>query len=114
MKPVKSALPLAKWLFRIAILTFISYHYKEEILTWNFKNLEYITILGITFFAILLFIGGFLKSSSISVISGLLIFLLAILKLILDYPDGLNTEMFLFIVLGFYFFASGNYYYLKN
>ncbi|MBN2891416.1 MAG: hypothetical protein JXL97_06090 [Bacteroidales bacterium] len=112
MKPLKAALPIGKWMLRLSLVLFIYYVYKDTILSFEFKNLEYITILGLSVFVLLLFIGGFLKNNSLSVISGLLIFILSTIKLVLGLP-GLEAEMFMFIAIGFYFMASGNFNYIK-
>jgi hypothetical protein len=113
MKPVKALSPVAKWLFRLTLLSIIYFAYKDLLIESDFKNINYIIILGISFFSLLLFIGGFLTKSSLTVISGLIIFLLATIKLVLDLPD-INTLMIIFISLGFYFLTTGNYSYLKK
>ena len=112
MKPVKGALKIAKWILRLSLLLFLYFEYKEFILKWDFNNIEYITILGISVFSILLFFGGFLKKSSLSVISGLLLLLFGIVKIIIAVE--IEPEMFFFIAIGFYFFTSGNYNYFRK
>ena len=111
MKPVKVTLRLSKWTLRLSLLLFIYFVYKDIILEFNFNNIEYITILGLAVFSVLLFFGGFLKKSSLTVVSGLLIFLLGIIKLIIG--ADFEAEMFFFITIGFYFLSSGNYYYFR-
>lgn len=112
MKPLKGIFPLAKWLLRLSLLSFIYLVYFDFILNWDFTNIEYITILSIAFFSVLLIFGGFMKKNSLSVISGLIIFLLSILKIILSLPE-IEAEMIFFSVIGLYFMSSGNYLYRR-
>jgi hypothetical protein len=111
MKPIKSLVPLAKWLLRIAALGII---YKEghfdTAVTFSFNGLSYFIALLSVIFVIMLFIGGFLKNSNLTVVSGLLILTLSLI--ILFAQIGFSIPGLLSILplgtIGFYFMARGN------
>jgi hypothetical protein len=111
MKPVKSLVPLAKWLLRIAAIGIV---YKSgdfaTALTLSFKGISYFFSLAFVVFVVLLFIGGFLKNSNLTVLSGLL--LLGLSLLVLFVQIGFSIPGLLSILpiatIGFYFMARGN------
>ena len=80
----------------------------------DFKNVNHLLILGLSLFSILLFFGGFIKKNNLSVISGLLIFIIAVIMLLINLSDiGNQSPAFFVMAIGFYFMSSGNYYYFK-
>ncbi len=109
MKPILSSFPLSKWLLRITMLVLIYLFKKDFILQWDFKDVNYLVYFALTIFSVLLIFGGFGRNSSLTVISGLIIFLLGILLLILDTKTQLNLFLGIdAIVLGFFFLSIGN------
>ena len=111
MKPLKSITPLAMWLMRIAVLLFVYQAFFESINTLNFKVLEFYISAAFTVFSLLLFVGGFLKTSSLTVLSALCLFILSVYKIV-DISSaglGLTLAMFgLFATISLFFIAAGN------
>lgn len=111
MKPLKGIVPLAMWLMRIAILLFVYVAFFESINLLNFKVLEFYISAAFTLFSVLLLVGGFLKTSSLTVISALFLFILSIYKIV-DISSGglgLTLAMFgLFATISLFFMAAGN------
>lgn len=111
MKPIKSLVPLAKWLLRIAAIGIIykAGHF-ETAITFAFNSLTYFISLLAVIFVIMLFIGGLLKNSNLTVVSGLLILILSLI--ILFAQIGFSIPGLLSILplgaIGFYFMAKGN------
>ncbi len=111
MKPVKSLVPIAKWLLRIAAMSIVykSGHF-DAALAFSFKGLSYFFSLAFAILVVLLFIGGFLKNSNLTVLSGLL--LLALNLVVLFVQIGFSVPGLLGILplatIGFYFMARGN------
>lgn len=109
MKPILSTFPLSRWLMRISLIVILYLFKKDFILQWDFTNVNYLIYFAITFFSILLLFGGFGRNSSLSVISGLLIFILGILLL---FVNGKTPENILIgidsIIIGFFFLSIGN------
>ena len=111
MKPVKSLVPLAKWLLRIAALGIVykAGHF-DTVLTLSFKGFSFFVSMALTILVVLLIIGGFLKKSSMTVISGLLILIVSLLVLFIQ--TGFSIPGLLSVLplaaIGFYFMARGN------
>ncbi len=109
MKPVKGTIPFAKWLLRLAPLFIIYLISFKVIKTWNFSDINYLILLGLAVFSVLLIIGGFTRKHSLTVISGLLIFILGIIQLILNLDNAASISFALiFIIIGFFFVSNGN------
>ena len=109
MEPMKSLFPVAKWLLRIAIALVVYSKFLYTALSFSFKGSAYYVSLLMVIFTILLVVGGFLKKSSMTVISGLAILVISI---ILMFSGGITIDSvaanFLTAAIGFYFMASGN------
>jgi succinate-acetate transporter protein len=83
--------------------------YKEQIMTFNFKDINFLVIFGLAIFTVLLFIGGFSKNSSLTIISGILIMLFAILLIIIDMKEVMSIVTgSVFFSIGFLFVTTGN------
>ncbi len=111
MKPLKSAVPFAKWLLRASALLFIFRTYIDAVKTFNFQSLVFIVAAAFFIFGALLFIGGFLRKPGLTVISGLLLFFLCVYVIVISYNGNINAEMvshFMLGTIGFYFFTRGN------
>ena len=111
MKPFKAGVPFAKWLLRVALLAYLVMTYYSTVETLNFESLRFWTAFLFILFAVLLFIGGFLSKSSLTVISGLIIFVLALYKMIVSFDGQIDSDFVHFLLpmsIGFYFFARGN------
>lgn len=109
MEPIKSFVPLAKWLLRIALLIIVYITYYEIVMAFDFSSRNFYIALGMIVLTILLFFGGFFSSPTLTVITGALIFLLSVAQMFLG---GISVNMvfahFTPAVLGFYFLARGN------
>ncbi len=109
MEPIKSFVPLAKWLLRVALLVFAYVVYYENVMAFDFSSKYFYISLAMIVMTILLFFGGFLSSATLTVISGALIFLLSVAQMFLS---GISlATVFQFYTpaaLGFYFLARGN------
>ena len=111
MKPLKAAVPLAKWLLRFSLLFFILVLYLNTVLSLDYKNMSFIIAAFFVLFGILLIIGGFLPKASMTVISGLIIFILSIYKIVVAFDGVIEPKLvnyFMTGAIGFYFFARGN------
>ena len=115
MRPMKSATPFAIWLMRFALLTFIFLAFFGEIQRWNFTDLNYLISFAYVAFAFLLVVGGFIPGTGLTTLSGLLLFIVSVIKIVLLFLDHktFTNEMGLYLLLGaisFYFFAKGDQY----
>ncbi len=114
MKPIKSFALIASWCLRISILLFMLVMYWDEFKNIDFQHLTLNTLLAFVYclFGILLFIGGFQKNASLTVISAIIVFLISIYLLFTAYKGTVLDIYFLIYVfpfsIGLYFVSNGN------
>lgn len=112
MKPIKSLEIVSKWMLRISVLLFIIFHYYDTVKTFQFENVNYLVILLFFLFAILLFVGGFRKNAGLTVISGILVFLISVFFIARGYHGViLDKTLIVFIFpasVGLFFLSKGN------
>jgi len=109
MEPVKSFLPIAKWMLRLALALLIYIRYMDLVLGFSFDSAAYFIAAGLVIFGVLLVAGGFTKKSDLTVVSGLLIFLLALIMVFIDnFSVNRLITHFPVAAMGFYFMARGN------
>lgn len=110
MRPVKSMVPLAKWLLRIAAAAIVFQKYFDIAIGFSFKGLGYFMALGFVVLAVLLVVGGFMKTAKLTVVSGLLLWIACLIQLLGVDSFTLNNILAIFplAAIGFYFMARGN------
>jgi hypothetical protein len=111
MKPFSSGIKVAIWFLRLALTVFILVLFKEGVYSFNLGSLNFYISLLFSVSAILLFIGGFTSKPDLSVISGLSMLALSLLKIGLAFSGTLNFEivsLLLIAAAGFYFLCYGN------
>jgi hypothetical protein len=110
MKPFKSGTIVASWLLRITVMWFVYEHYFRALPAFDLKNFQFYIHAAYILFAILLFFGGFMQKPSMTVLSGLALFILPVVQLIRNFPDetGVLLAFLLPMAIGFYFFTAGN------
>jgi hypothetical protein len=111
MHPVKSLIPVAKWLLRFSAIAIIyTIGFLDKALTFTFNSPEYLMSLLYSIIAILLVVGGFQKNSKLTVISGLLLILICVVDLFVI--DSFTVPSLIASIplasIGFYFMARGN------
>ena len=109
MKPIKSAIPLAKWLLRIAVLLIVYDRFFREFKTFSFNNLNYFIAFIMVITSIFLLFGGFLSKTKVTTVSGLVLVILSIILIFLQ-GFGINgiVNNISVLSIGFYFLARGN------
>lgn len=111
MKPFKSGALFASWLLRLSLVFLVLLTNKELLQTLNFNSINFYVALVFCLLALLLLFGGILGKQGLTVISGLLISIAAIITIFLFQPNLLGIAMannFLIVSIGFYFFTNGN------
>jgi hypothetical protein len=114
MKPITAALPIANWIFRGSILIYLLLLYFDKIVVVNFKNFGDVMYFVYVLSGLLLFIGGFLSKPTLSIITGVLLFLCTIYFMVTHLPaDFTRIQISSFLVylwpagIGLYFAGSG-------
>lgn len=116
MRPLKAAVPLAKWLLRLSVAFYLIISFYDGFSGFSLNTLNFWFSAILIVFSVLLVVGGFSRTASMTVISGLVIFLLCIISIFLIYNSNLlftSTEfsvlgLILPAAIGFYFFSRGN------
>lgn len=112
MKPIKSLENIAKWLLRVSVVVFVVFYFFSEVKTMKFDNVYYLVKLIYFIFGVLLFAGGFRKNASLTVISGLFVFLISLFFIFQGYRGELiYKELVVYIfpaVTALFFVSKGN------
>ena len=109
MKPISLLIPIANWALRVLPAVLLYLLFKDFIWSLEFSSIRYLLFFGIAICSVLLVIGGFSVSHTMTILSGLFILIFAILISVLDKFSTTNLAYSLiFAILGFYFFTSGN------
>ncbi len=111
MKPLKTTIPLARWLLRLSLAAFIFFAYFGTFKAFAFDSLEFYFASIYVIFGALLFIGGFLNKSAVTVISGFILFLLSVYLLIKSFSGDIGEHLLGYLLpasISFYFLSTGN------
>jgi hypothetical protein len=111
MKPLKSGLNLANWMFRISLLLFVILLFIGGLKPVNFSNSEFYISAAYLACGALLFFGGFLPKPSLTIISGLILSLMSFGTIFFHFSGKLDIEIanyLIILAIGFYFTCSGN------
>ena len=111
MKAFRTVLPLANWLLRLALVVMLFTLYFNTVVDLDFGRLGFYLASLFILFGVLLIGGGFTKDPGLTVVSGLIIFLLSLYQLVVNFSGNIDYELavhFMNLSLGFYFFARGN------
>lgn len=111
MKPLKGILPLSTWLMRIAIMLFVYLAFFDTIKSLQFKSVDFFIALAFGVFSLLLFVGGFVKSQTLTVVSALILLIVSVFEIVDVSKAGLNATLSIFALvasISLYFLAAGN------
>ena len=111
MKPIKFLSPIAEWLMRSGILLFVILYYVGIVKAMNFSSVMFWISLGYLVFSVLLFTGGFLRKTPLTVISALVLAILTGYQAFIFMKSGIDYNFTVFVILGsvlVHFLARGN------
>jgi hypothetical protein len=111
MKPIKFLEPVSEWLMRSSVLLFAVLYYLSVIRVMNFSSVMFWISLGFFVFSILLFTGGFLRKTPLTVISAFALTLLVGYQSVIVIQAGVGYNFAVFVILGsilIHFIARGN------
>lgn len=111
MEPLKFAFPVASWLLRIAVLITVYMIFFVTFRSFDTSSTAFWIACGFGLFAILLFVGGFMKSSNLTVISALILTLGCAYKIVMHFffNEGSFIAIYgIFAALSLYFATTGN------
>ncbi len=113
MKAMKGAVPFASWVMRIALILviFLTNFHAAEAFFKGAHGLENLLALGALVVAVFLFVGGFLRNWTMTIVSGLILTIVFVILIIINW-NGIFNLNFAFLLLlaaaSFYFVAAGN------
>lgn len=112
MRTMNGAVGIANWIVRIALVLvlFLSFFGNAEAVLNG--STTWVNILGLAaiVLAVLLLIGGFMKSYTTTIISALILTIIFVITIIRNW-SGINTEFALLLLMtgtALYFAAAGN------
>lgn len=115
MKPLKNLEKVSLWLLRIGVVFLFIALYGKQVDNWAFDNYRWVINMVYLLSSVLLFIGGFLRQSTLTIICGLLIAGISIYQIVPIVADGkisfFDPTLFQYLVitgLGLLFASAGN------
>ena len=113
---ITAAFIVANCFFRGSVLIFLVLFYYEKIIVVNFTKFHDVLVFVYILSALLLFIGGFISKPTLTIISGVLMFLCTLYFMVLNFPTDLSSKAQIMSLLiytwpagvGLYFAGSGN------
>ncbi len=111
MKPFRSLQGLSGWLLRAGLVLFIIEAHYKTFIGFNYKVSGFYFSLLFLMAGLLLFIGGFLKNSSLTVVSGFVLFILSIINIILVFNGVIGEYLldeYIILSLALFFLSNGN------
>jgi len=111
MEPLKFAYPISNWLLRIAVLILVYMIFFVTLRSGHYTSVDFWTACGFGLFAILLFVGGFMKKHNLTIISAIILALGCGYEIFIHFVFGKGNFVAIFAVFGaiaLYFAASGN------
>jgi hypothetical protein len=111
MQPLKSGQVVALWFLRIALVLYLFFDNIYSLRQIGFQSLRFYIAFAFVIFAVLLLVGGFLSKPGLTVISGLIIFLLSAYQLFISYGGKFDVGLILYLFplsIGFFFLCQGN------
>lgn len=109
---MKSAVPIANWMFRVSFLLYGILSNWSTFYSFEFTSKDF--VLGTIFMvlSILLFVGGFMASNGMTVLSALGLVCLSVSHIIVSWNGDLSQVLavqLLILSVAFYFLSSGNH-----
>jgi hypothetical protein len=111
MEPVRSLYALSTWLLRIALLVLVYIIFFTTLRSPDVSSLPFWIAAGFALFSMMLFVGGFMKKSTMTVIAAVILGLGCLYKIVMYYAFDQGRFIAIFFVLGalsLFFFANGN------
>lgn len=99
MEPIKALLPVSVWLMRVGL---ILYAYVEYFKTFTKFHLDQVGFYIASFFLVfsaIIFVAGFTKKTTLTVVSGFVITLISIYNIISNIDKGLDNSLILNILI---------------
>jgi hypothetical protein len=111
MEAFRPIFGLSTWILRVAILVMVYMIFFVSLRSPDFKSIEFFTAAGFALFAALLFIGGFMKKSSLTVVSSVILSLGCLYRIIAHYAFSQGNQVAIcgvFFAIALFFVANGN------
>jgi hypothetical protein len=111
MEPLKFAFPASNWLLRVAVLLLVYMIFFGTFRSFSTSSIDFWIACGFGLFAILLFVGGFMKKHNLTLISAIMLTLGCGYKIFMYYvfSQGKLVSVFgVFAAITLYFATTGN------
>lgn len=111
MQPFKYGQVVALWLLRITLTIYLFLGYINRISPINFESVRFYVAFAFIIFAVLLLVGGFLSKPGLTVVSGLVIFILSGYQFVVSFDGRIDLDLVMHLFpmsIGFFFLSQGN------
>lgn len=110
MRPIKSLSPFSGWLLRLGLMFMVGLLVWPALKLFHFTSLHSVVTAAFALFAALVFIGGFMNKHTLTMLSGLALFLLSVWHLYWNFRGiSINFAAYALTgIIGLHFFINGN------
>ena len=111
MKPFQSGTVIAAWLLRIMLAWFVYSNYFHTFTGFDLAGFDFYISAAYILFTLLVVLGGIIGKPSLTVISGLCLFVLPIVPFFRIFPEDITKSLLQYLIplsVGFTFFTTGN------
>lgn len=110
MQPIKALLPISVWLMRIGLLLFAYEEYFHRFSKFQLSKVEFYIAALFLIFSAIIFVTGFVKKTTLTVISGFIITFISIYNILNVVDRGLDVDLIINLLIAgiAVFFLSEN------
>lgn len=99
MQPIKALLPVSVWLMRTGLLLFAYEEYFKRFSKFQLSKVEFYIAALFLIFSAIIFVTGFVKKATLTVVSGFVITIISLYNIINAIDGGLDTALILNLLI---------------
>ena len=99
MQPIKALMPVSIWLMRIGLLLYAYEEYFHRLSKFQLSKVEFYIAALFLIFSAIIFVTGFVKKATLTVISGFIITFISIYNILNVVDRGLDMELIINLLI---------------
>lgn len=99
MQPIKALMPVSIWLMRVGLLLYAYEEYFHRFSKFQLSKVEFYIAALFLIFSAIIFVMGFVKKATLTVISGFIITFISIFNILNVVDRGLDMELIINLLI---------------
>lgn len=99
MQPIKALMPVSIWLMRVGLLLYAYEEYFQRFSKFQLSKVEFYIAALFLIFSAIIFVTGFVKKATLTVISGFIITFISIYNILNVVDRGLDMELIINLLI---------------